>query len=311
MRKLISILLSVMFICLFTTVAYAETSLKLSKTTGSQGESIVVSGIYTAESYVTVKVVDEQNNIVFLDTLKSDSSGNFSVKFIIPNDTTSKTLIVIAGSGNDVARATLQVAKPTPTPTPTPSQTPKKTPEQTTKPTQTAKPTQAPVHTTTPTRTPKATPTTSPAAQKTEAPTETPQSSAAPIETIKPNVIEENTEKGTITVKINTEDLPIGTKKIVLPGGKTIDVTNTKIITLEINTQELSKNGILTIIAIDDEGTPLGSFIVEVTDEYISIDAQKGWSAISSSLLWIFIAAVVTTVAIVIIYIITKKRKQE
>lgn len=298
-----------MFICMFATVAYAGTSLKLSKTTASHGESIVVSGTHEADSYVTVKVVDEQNNIVFLDILKSDASGNFSVQLIVPSDTTSKTLTVIAGSGSDVATTTLQIVKPTPTPAPTPSPTPNKTPQPTVKPTRTPKPTQTPVHTTAPTTMPMptATATASPAAQKTETPTSTPQSSAAPIETIKPSLIEENEEQGTITIEINTEELPEGTDMIVLPGGNTIDVTNTETILLEISVEYLNENGTLTIIPINEEGTPLGMYSIEVADD-ATIDAEKGWSQILSILLWILIAAAILAGAILLFILIKKKK---
>lgn len=289
MRKAIFIFFSILLICFCIPVAYAEASINLSKTEVAPGESVTVSGSAEKDGFVTVKAIDEQNYIVFLTVKKTNEYGSFTAEMVIPSDTTANKLTVIAGSGDDVASVVLLIVKPTPTPAPT------------------VKPTPVP----SPRPTPSATPTLKPTSAPTAVPMATPKSTMSPKATIKPIVIEEDKEKGTITIEIDVSDLPEGTEKITLPSGETIDIKDGDTLRVEISKEDLSEDGVLEITLLDENGVPLGVYQVKTHKDKenaasVTTDKEAEFPAV---LFWILIAATVLVFAIFVICILSKKKK--
>jgi hypothetical protein len=85
-----------------------EISLFLSKTTVSPGDSVTASGKTSPNAWVPIKVIDEDANILFFDVCKTDAEGNFSMDFIIPEES-SGILTVVAGEGEDVISDTITI----------------------------------------------------------------------------------------------------------------------------------------------------------------------------------------------------------
>ena len=85
-----------------------EISLLLSKTTVSPGDSVTALGKTSPNAWVPIKVIDEAGNILFFDVCKTDAEGNFSMDFIIPEES-SGILTVVAGEGEDVISDTITI----------------------------------------------------------------------------------------------------------------------------------------------------------------------------------------------------------
>lgn len=75
-------------------------------------DQITVSGIYTANTFVSIKMVDS-GNIAFYDAVKSGTDGKFSDTFKVPN-VTGKSVTLVVGSGTDVVDLTLSIGQVTP-----------------------------------------------------------------------------------------------------------------------------------------------------------------------------------------------------
>ena len=108
--KRIALVLCQIFLLLmmYVPVAWADSSLSMSlnKTTASVGEIVTVTGTTVPDSWVPIKVVDEENNIVLFDTGKADNEGEFSIDFSVP-DNAAGILTVVVGEGNNVRTAIL------------------------------------------------------------------------------------------------------------------------------------------------------------------------------------------------------------
>jgi hypothetical protein len=97
---------------LIITAFAADVTLTLSGQSGYSGDSITVSGTYDPEEWVTVKAIDADGNIVFIEPVLSEGDGAFSTTLIVP-DIDAGTLTVTAGAGSDVESATFTVRQRT------------------------------------------------------------------------------------------------------------------------------------------------------------------------------------------------------
>ncbi len=88
----------------------SQVSLNLSAYTGLVGDSITATGTADADTWVSIKVLDEDQNIVFFDAVKAENDGNYSITFTIP-DVPAGILHVIAGYGPVVATKNLTVSE--------------------------------------------------------------------------------------------------------------------------------------------------------------------------------------------------------
>jgi len=85
-----------------------NTTLTLSKTAASVGQSVTASGTTEPNAWVPLKVMDAAQSILLFDTTKADTSGNYSINFVVPAGATG-TLTVVAGEGSNVASKSLTV----------------------------------------------------------------------------------------------------------------------------------------------------------------------------------------------------------
>ncbi|KAF1083802.1 hypothetical protein SPSYN_03076 [Sporotomaculum syntrophicum] len=83
-------------------------SMELSKNTALPGEIVAAYGKTLPNAWVPIKIINEDNNIVYFDTKKADASGNYNIEFIVPSGA-SGTLTVIVGEGNNVISRALTV----------------------------------------------------------------------------------------------------------------------------------------------------------------------------------------------------------
>ncbi|NLO21989.1 MAG: S-layer homology domain-containing protein [Syntrophomonadaceae bacterium] len=105
LRLLVALLL---VLSLFPAIALGTVSCELSVDTAKVGESISVSGMADADTWVSIKVVDSGKNIIVYDAVKSTGDGKYHASFIIPAAATG-TLTVVSGYGDNVAIKALQV----------------------------------------------------------------------------------------------------------------------------------------------------------------------------------------------------------
>jgi hypothetical protein len=112
-RRLMAITLSMLLIVsVFPAIALGtNVTLTLSADSATVGTSVTASGIADADTFVSVKVLDSDQKIVFFDAVKSSTSGDYSCTFKIPQ-VSPGTLTVVAGYGSNVDTKPLTVSVP-------------------------------------------------------------------------------------------------------------------------------------------------------------------------------------------------------
>lgn len=108
-ERLTVILVAVLFlISMLPAWAFADTvSLELSDNTIAPGEQVKASGQADPDTWVSVKILNDDQNIVFFDAVKSNADGSFKLTFKAPDD--KGDYLVIAGYGSNVASKDLTV----------------------------------------------------------------------------------------------------------------------------------------------------------------------------------------------------------
>ena len=110
-KKRIAVLITVLLI-LTTLPGLAlgvQVSLDLSWNSTAAGNSITASGSADPNEWVSIKVLDNAQSIVFYDAVKSDAGGKYSCTFIVPQ-VSPGTLTVVAGYGTNVANKSLLIS---------------------------------------------------------------------------------------------------------------------------------------------------------------------------------------------------------
>lgn len=103
----LSILL--LLISVFPSIAFgSKICLNLNKDTSFVGDSIIASGTADSNTFISIKILDSKQNIIFFDAVKSSAEGNYSLTFKVP-DVSEGTLNVIAGYGSNIASKTLTI----------------------------------------------------------------------------------------------------------------------------------------------------------------------------------------------------------
>lgn len=86
----------------------ATTGLELSSSTASPGDKIIVSGTADTNTWISIKMVDSEGDIVVFDAVKSKDDGSYSYTCQVPS-IPKDTLTVVAGYGSNVAAKELKV----------------------------------------------------------------------------------------------------------------------------------------------------------------------------------------------------------
>ena len=100
--------LSISTIPVAEAAAVSTVTLALSTSSTVVGGSIEASGTADANTWVSIKVLDNTQSIVFYDAVKSDANGDYSDTFTVPS-VSPGTLTVVAGYGSNVTDASLAV----------------------------------------------------------------------------------------------------------------------------------------------------------------------------------------------------------
>jgi hypothetical protein len=110
-KKKIAVLLAVLLI--MTTLPGlalgVQVSLDLSWNSTAAGNNITASGSADPDEWVSIKVLDNAQGIVFYDAVKSDASGKYSCTFTVPQ-VSPGALTVVAGYGTNVANKSLLIS---------------------------------------------------------------------------------------------------------------------------------------------------------------------------------------------------------
>ena len=281
------ILVGILLILMLSATAFAaDVTLTLSAQSGLPGDSIEISGTYDPNEWVTVKILDSDGNLVFLKSVRVQDDGTYHVTFIVP-DLNAGTLRITAGSGSDVGNANFTVKKK-PTPTATPTSTPIPT----------AAPSSSPTSTSKPTATPAAVPTATNGEQ------ENAPDTGDDTQTIVPIQVEEDEEAGTVTIEIDVSDLPEGTAAVRLPNGEIVKLDGSDTLRIEIKKSDIGDDGSLLLIALDDEGTPLSEYAVQLEQ-----NTGSTGGGIWPMLMWILIGIAGVAVIGGTVYLVLRKRR--
>jgi hypothetical protein len=106
-----TIVLSMLFLLAIPVFCYGfSIDLQLSTEYAKTGDSITISGQADANSWISIKVLDEGQNIIYFNAVKSDEYGRYSDSFIVPENIEG-CLTVVDGAGANVASQTLLVGR--------------------------------------------------------------------------------------------------------------------------------------------------------------------------------------------------------
>jgi len=191
---------------------------------GPPGSEVAVNGTgFPAYSFVRIELISSFTGTMDVTPSPrpmSDSAGNLTATFIVPEDTDDPVYVVVTAGGFSAGTTFSVDASPTPTPVPTPELTPTPSPVPTTVPTPTPSPVPTPVLTPvpapidTPAATPVGTtiPTPSPLPTATPEPTPGPTPLPDPVPTPAPSNETGNTPSATVWIIVGlvTAALPIG-----------------------------------------------------------------------------------------------------
>ncbi len=89
----------------------AEVSLELSSNRAMPGNSISALGLAEPNTWVSLKILDSQQNIVLFDAVKSNADGDYQFIFVVPDLSPGSELTVIAGYGTQVVNQILTLAE--------------------------------------------------------------------------------------------------------------------------------------------------------------------------------------------------------
>jgi len=96
----------------------ASTTAVLNPSQAAVGAQVTVTGISSADTWITVKSIDPAGSVVFFGGAKTDGSGNYSLSFKVPSTVKAgDTLAVVAGYGSNVATQSLGITAISPTAT--------------------------------------------------------------------------------------------------------------------------------------------------------------------------------------------------
>ena len=109
-KKKVTIIMATLLLALlvFPIAFAAEVTFELSTDIAWPEDSVKVSGTADPETWVSIKVIDNDSEIVFFDATKSDADGNYSLTFKVPF-VKPGTLTVVAGYKAKVATGKLIV----------------------------------------------------------------------------------------------------------------------------------------------------------------------------------------------------------
>lgn len=126
-------------------------------------------------------------------------------------------------------------------------------------------------------------------------------------------IVEENEDIGEVIIEISVADLPSGTASIQLPNGEIIKLNGSPNIQFTINADDISNKGAIAIIALNDEGTLLGSAEVQIrhSETIIMSDAGNTWSGTWRVLLWVLVGVLGLSAITLVVYLIVKKNKMD
>jgi hypothetical protein len=87
----------------------ADIVLNLSTDNAKVGNDITASGIADPKTWVIIKILDEETNIIFFETVYTDNDGNYNLTFKAPPAPAETILTVVAGYGNQTVTQDLRV----------------------------------------------------------------------------------------------------------------------------------------------------------------------------------------------------------
>ncbi len=105
--------------------------------------------------------------------------------------------------------------------------------------------------------------------------------------------------------------LPEGTTAIKLPSGEIISIdANARVLKLQLSQNEWEKYEHLVLVALNDEHIPLGSYVIDLSEEtWQQIGTAESSSGFMSMLTWIAVGVLAIGGMITAIFIFLSKKK--
>ncbi len=182
----------------------------------------------------------DAGSVVYTHNGSSTSTDSFTFKIEDTN-----------GNERSGLNFSIRILSPTPTPAPTPTPTKTHTSYATPTNTLTASATGA-------IATPSIT------MQPSETPTIVPTDTGGDFNaSVQADVVNED-KNGNVTIEININDLPEGTKAVYTSNGEVVEFGDSETIKITVGKEEVSEDGSIELVVLDEDNIPLGSVTVEM-----------------------------------------------
>ncbi|GEM_PF-3427695 len=90
-------------------VAAAAPTVAVDKSSVNHRQTIIVTGTYTANEWVTLRAIDSNGDLIVFDGVKSDAAGAYTFEVSIPDHAAAGVMDIYTGAGEEVAHTSVQV----------------------------------------------------------------------------------------------------------------------------------------------------------------------------------------------------------
>ena len=87
-----------------------------------------------------------------------------------------------------------------------------------------------------------------------------------------------------------------------------VELDESKTLKIEVDAEDLDDNGSVELIALSEEGTPLGDYTAADGQVITIPDSGSAWNGIWQVLMWVFIGIAGVGVVGLMLYLIVKRR---
>lgn len=127
---------------------------------------------------------------------------------------------------------------------------------------------------------------------------------------LKPLSIQKDEKTDKIVLTFLMDDLPEGSTAIKLPSGEIIQIDRThNSFEFFIDQEDINKDGKMMITALDQEHTPVGNYLIDLSDNVWQNDTFNGRAGFDSILIWIVAGVLVIGGGMTAMFVFLSKKK--
>ncbi|HHU48461.1 MAG: hypothetical protein ACOYEH_01040 [Caldicoprobacterales bacterium] len=114
-----------------------------------------------------------------------------------------------------------------------------------------------------------------------------------------------------MVVVISIDDLPDGAASIRLPSGEIFQIDTTlNLLELSVSQKDIDEAGELVLVALNKENIPIGSYLIDLSDDAWQSGTSNGRMRFGSMHIWVVAGVLVIGGVITTMFILLRKKKR-